>query len=170
MAIPSFGSDNNPNYQAIVRIIRNALRDGFSISQVVRAVADAIREYRRKQFMQYHKVKENNGRYYDVPATLSVKDPESEDFLLKSPGGELSESIEHCDLWLRRGKPYLMTTNPYFVSKDELKKLIEHCDKYDIDFQIDAESDYFPGQAIRILFKHGTITPGDATNHIDEKV
>ena len=124
MAIPSFGSDNNPNYQAIVRIIRNALRDGFSISQVVRAVADAIREYRRKQFMQYHKVKENNGRYYDVPATLSVKDPESEDFLLKSSGGELSESIEHCDLWLRRGKPYLMTTNPYFVSKDELKNLL----------------------------------------------
>jgi hypothetical protein len=48
------------------------------------------------------------------------------------------------------------------VTKKQLKSLIDHCDAYGIDFQIDAESCYYPGHAIRILFKKGHLSPYDA--------
>lgn len=79
--------------------------------------------------------------------------------------------LEHRDLWLdKEGKPYMLTTQPYFVSKDMLRDLIAHCDEHGIDFQIDAESFYFPGHTIRILFKKDHVSHYDAVAHEQQRI
>ncbi len=60
--------------------------------------------------------------------------------------------LDHSVLWQQRGKLLYLTSEPYYVTKEQLRHLIAHCDAYGIDFQIDAESCYYPGHAIRILF------------------
>ena len=56
----------------------------------------------------------------------------------------------------------LITSEPHSISKEHLKALIEHCDEYDIDLQIDAQSLSYSGNVIRILFKKGQVRLQDA--------
>lgn len=101
---------------------------------------------RLSEFQRDNEVKES--RQYssvEVPGVLAGKRIESYD--------TYEIGLDHTTLWQQGGKPKLLVTQPYQISKDQLKKLIEHCDQYGIDFSIDARSFYFPGSTIRIVFK-----------------
>ncbi|MEO6892837.1 MAG: hypothetical protein ABI324_27965, partial [Ktedonobacteraceae bacterium] len=79
---------------------------------------------------------------------------------------QIGAAFDHVTFWQDRGDLRYLTAEPSSVRKDTLKRVIALCDRHDIDFQIDAESCFAPGQTIRLLFKRGTITPYDATAHL----
>ncbi len=147
--------------QRLRRSIKEALEDkDVGINYIVRTVAHVIAETRKKQFIAAHKVRESHPcAYAPVPSVLAGKRPQEGAHVL-------GIGLDHDSLWNKDGKPYLFTSEPYYIRKDELKSLITYCDQYDIDFQIDAESMYFPGHTIRILFKKGEVSSYDATIHM----
>lgn len=179
MARPSFEDIENCQVQEIQsfsqqvkRMLKKHLRGLTGTNLIMRIVANSTWEHRRKQFMEAHKVKPWNWlttekSLYVDPSVLNLSVWNEETDQERHNPKDRAECLDHIDVWLKSGKPHLMTSQPYFVSKEDLKVLIEYCDKYDIDFQIDAESFYFPGHTIRILFKKGHVSPYDACAHED---
>ena len=151
--------------QKLRRSAKQALEDEEAgIWDIVRVIAYVIAKTREKQFITAHEVKESHPyAYAKVPSVLAGKRPQE-------GGRALGIGLDHNSLWNKDGKPYLFTSEPYYIQKDELKSLIEHCDQHDIDFQIDAESMYYPGHTIRILFKKGEVSSYDATIHMSQEV
>lgn len=184
----------------VKKLLRKCFGRSKSVNLIMRIVADSTWEHRRKQFAKAHKVVAeedlydedggafNEERYrwlqngYLSTGLPSILDPvlytEDKEAAKKRYERDMyaddnldSRVLEHYDLWLKEdGTPHFLTTQPYYVSKDMLRDLITHCDKYGIDFQIDAESFYFPGHTIRILFKKGEISPYDACAHEKQDV
>jgi hypothetical protein len=100
-------------------------------------------------------VKESRtAKYSRYPSALAGEDTSGE----RQP----DMGLDHSVLWQQQGKLLYLTSEPYYVMKEQLRHLIALCDAHGIDFQIDAESCYYPGHAIRILFKEGHVSQYDA--------
>jgi hypothetical protein len=163
--------------QQVKRILKKHLHGLTGTNLIMRIVANSTWEHRRKQFMEAHKVRPWNWATNKEEKCLNV-DPSilnpsvwNEETKQERHNPEYrSECLDHIDVWLKGKNPHLMTSQPYYVTKEDLKMLIAYCDKYDIDFQIDAESFYFPGHTIRILFKKGHVSPYDACAHEDTTI
>lgn len=177
MSEPDFGiekMDRGRNEYRLFAYVRKML-NRLSMQEVIRTIAAVLWKARRAQFIKAHKVVE--GAYWDRdlyrhPSILNTQVFDGE-ILEDDPIMDEDyngECLDHSEIWEKDGKPYLMTSQPYQVSKDDLRKLIAHCDAYDIDFQIDADSFYFPGGTIRILFKKERITRHIATKHQHQRV
>ncbi len=175
--LSDIAESKNPIIRALVATIKQAL---YSVNHlgikgpnlIMRTVAYSTWEYRRKQFMKAHKVKSLSLLLVEdksLRAIPSILDQSVWNEKIDQ-GRDRVGCMDHVDVWFKNKKPYLMTSQPYCVSKSDLRDLIAHCDKYDIDFQIDAESFYFPGHTIRILFKKGYVSPYDAIAHEDQSI
>jgi hypothetical protein len=58
---------------------------------------------------------------------------------------------EHPQCFNRGGKPSFLALHPYHrLTSDELAKIIDWCKQVGLEFQIDADSDYFPGVTLRV--------------------
>jgi len=125
----------------------------IGLKKVIRAIGHALKEYRLAQFVTAFNLKLKSC-WYDrnddnVDALLDIR----------------ALRLDHPRSWFQDGKSHYLTSEPYYATKDELRRLIQVCDKKGIDFQIDAESMYFPGHTIRILFKKGEMYMADVLNH-----
>lgn len=155
MAKADFGSlmMQDEDVGTLIHIIKNVL-NRYGAFFTMRIVASVLAPYKRRRFEEKLEVKESRTmKFAGIPSDLTLKDIDSYDNI---------EGLDHTILWQQHGKLRYLTSEPYFVSKADLKSLIVHCDAHGIDFQIDAESCYYPGHTIRILFKKGIITPYDA--------
>lgn len=125
--------------------------------RVMRMVAEVLWRYKRQKFEERLEVKESRTQVYDtIPASLAgVKDVDLDEDYGRDMG------MDHPILWQQQGKLKYLTWEPYYIGKEQLTRLIRHCDKYGIDFQVDAETSYYPGHSIRILFKKGTVSQYD---------
>lgn len=161
---PSFGPDVESPQDIAVRELRNAISVVFmkyGAWFVMKVVASILAPYRRYLYEETFRVKESKTmNYFSIPASLRNK--KIEDF-------PALRSLQKAALWRQTGESgfFSLTSHPYYVSKEDMKKLIAHCDEYDIDFQVDAESYYWPGHTIRFLFKTDEVTKYDATAQID---
>lgn len=159
MVTPDFkdvATSDNPNVQSLYQTAKALTQEPDGSAWVIRAIAAALRGVRKKAFIAAHQVKESQ-IFARIPSVLAGKRPESI---------EMREwGFENTTLWVKEGKPYLLTSEPSQVSKDQLRALIAHCDEYGVDFQIDAESMDYPGKSLRILFKQGVVTPDIAKAH-----
>jgi len=170
MAKADFGdiwieASQDSDIRALIRALRVALVK-HGVMFTTRIFAAVIAPYKREKFEKRLQVKESRTmRFAGVPsdlagvqANLTYKQEE----LLR----EIGRGLDHKILWQRHSKLLYLTSDTYYVGKDELRHLIEYCDTCGIDFQIDAESCYYPGHTIRILFKKGNVTPRDATDQL----
>lgn len=122
----------------------------------MRMVAFILAPYKRKRFESQLEVKEYCGdKFLEDPASLVGKEP-----AIHTPRGR-DRGMDHAILWQRQGKLISLTSEPYYVKKEQMKALVVYCDEYGIDFQIDAESCYYPGHTIRILFKKDFVSKYD---------
>lgn len=167
MATPDFLDIERDTDPAVVAL-RSAVREALShlpVDRILRIVASVIWRKRRENFVKGHAVSEigGMGQFVMVPGSLASQSHDPAEF-----PHHTRMALDHRTAWRRNGKPCLVISEPYFASKDELRELIAYCDTYGIDFQVDAESMYYPGHAIRILFKKGRVAPSDATAHEDD--
>lgn len=51
---------------------------------------------------------------------------------------------DHAKLWIRDGKPFSFTFEPYHLRKNVLKELIIFCEDHGLDFEISNSSMHFP--------------------------
>ena len=120
-----------------------------------RIFAFVLASYKRNRFEEMLSVKESRtAKYSGYPSALVGEDTSGE----RQP----DMGLDHSVLWQQHGKLQYLTSEPYYVTKEQLRHLIAHCHAYGIDFQIDAESCYYPGHAIRMLFKKGYVSQYDA--------
>jgi hypothetical protein len=147
--------------KALVEQLKRVIKT-YGVSETMRIVASLLSIFRRKNFIKAHELSEAQQPFPRVPSVLANKAGEA--------GNSHHVRVDHVSLWKKNNRPYFFTSEPYFMSKKDMKDLIAHCDEFDIDFQVDAESFYYPGHCIRILFKRGTLTPNDATAHEDVDV
>lgn len=131
--------------------------------RVMRVVAEVLWRYKRQKFEERLGVKESRTQVYGmIPASLAgVKDVDLYEDYVQEMG------MDHPILWQQAGRLKYLTWEPYYISKESLKHLVAHCEKYGIDFQIDAETCYYPGHSIRILFKKGQIYQHDVLQQMN---
>src|SRR5699024_1940126 len=60
---------------------------------------------------------------------------------------------DHARLWNKDGKPFSYTSEPYNLSKNDMKKLMDHCEKYGLDFHISNNSFHYPAGTLFIEIK-----------------
>ncbi len=63
-------------------------------------------------------------------------------------------NFDHPDLWLKDGKPYMFTSQPYRITKDFLEIARNICVEHDLEMTIDArEAWYMPGRTVLVAFR-----------------
>lgn len=126
----------------------------------MRIVAKVLSPYKMRKFEKAFSVHAyRGGKWRSIPSDLTGKDIEEDPDL----------HLDHRELWMKDGKAFCLTSEPYYINKKALKRLIEHCDMYGIDFQIDAESFYYPGHTVRILFKKDYVSRHDAMAQMEDE-
>lgn len=61
---------------------------------------------------------------------------------------------DHCDLWLKDGKPYCYTSQPYHLYDRDMRDIIKMCDEYDLTVHVSAlESWHYPGGTMMMVWK-----------------
>src|SRR5229473_1587524 len=127
--------------ETLIQALKNVVWK-YGAFLTTRIFAFVLASYKRNRFEEMLSVKESRtAKYSGYPSALTGKDTSDE----RQP----DMGLDHSVLWQQHGKLQYLTSEPYFVTKEQLKHLIAHCDSYGIDFQIDAESCYYPGHAIR---------------------
>lgn len=64
---------------------------------------------------------------------------------------------DHADLWIKNGKPAVYTFQPYGLSYDTLKKLLDFCERWGLEVHIDTwPAGHFPGSVLWV-----EVTPKD---------
>ena len=148
---------------SLVDMLRKVLGK-YGAFRTMRIVACVLAPYKRRRFEEKLEVKESRTwKYAGFPCDLIGKEIDI-DLSRKDMG------LDHTVLWQQKGKLLYLTSESYYVSKKELANLIEHCNQYGIDFQIDAESCYYPGHAIRILFKKDYVSQYDAMQQLTGEI
>ncbi|HLZ56083.1 MAG TPA: hypothetical protein VKR06_03980 [Ktedonosporobacter sp.] len=147
--------------EELVQALRKILLK-YGAFLTTRIFAGVLAPYKRRNFEDRLQVEEEHLPIFECPPSELVRQrPDvADDFD--------AMGLDHTILWKRDGQRLYLTSEPYFVGKEQLKALIAHCDEYGIDFQIDAESCYYPGHTIRILCKKDCIEPYDALQQMNE--
>ncbi len=171
MTRASFGdtwreAEDDSDIRALIRALRNVLSKHGTLF-TTRIFAMVIAPYKRERFEKGLHVKESRTtRFAGIPSDLAGVQDINLTYEQEEVLGKVDRGLDHRTLWQSGGKLLYLTSEPYHVEKDEMKHLIEYCDMFGVDFQIDAESCYYPGHTIRILFKKGNVTPRDATDQL----
>src|SRR5258705_482563 len=125
--------------EALIQALKKVLRK-YGAFLTTRIFAFVLAPYKRNKFEEMLSVKESRTtKYSRYPSALAGEDTSGE----RQPDMELDHSV----LWQQQGKLLYLTSEPYYVMKEQLRHLIALCDAHGIDFQIDAESCYYPGHA-----------------------
>jgi hypothetical protein len=153
MAKADFGL-NEYSEDKDVRTLLDALKTVLArhgIMETIAIVASVLAPFKRNDFERSYQLKETGTKKVKVPAALTGK---------SGPHLGYVEGIEHASFWEHQGQITYLTSEPYSISKDDLKSLIEHCDEHDIDFRLDGDTIYYPGRTFRIIFwKEGITHP-----------
>lgn len=160
-------AESDSDIRAFIRALKQVLSShGAWIT--TRIFAAVLAPYKRDRFEKKLQVRESRtARFMGIPSDLAGVQDINLTYKQDEVFRKIHRGLDHKTLWQHSGKLRYLTSEPYHVSKDELRYLIEYCDMFGIDFQIDAESCYYPGHTIRILFKKGSITPYDAMKHLE---
>lgn len=59
-------------------------------------------------------------------------------------------SGDHVSLWNQDSKTRLMVWHPYGIIHNDVRRLVEYCDRLGFEFSIDAHSFYYPNSALEI--------------------
>lgn len=59
---------------------------------------------------------------------------------------------DHTDVWIRQGKPYCITTQPYSLSSEKLKDMLEFCEEWGLEFTVSGLSWHYPGWTSLVIF------------------
>lgn len=57
---------------------------------------------------------------------------------------------DHYNLWLREGKPFLYTSEPYGLLMEDVEEMLAVCKAHGLTFDISAGSFYFPGATLLV--------------------
>ncbi len=148
-------ANKDVDVQTLITLLKMLLRK-YGMRYTMRVVACVLAPYKRQRFEGELQVREYQGQKSSrIPSTLTGKSAAELDVDLDRQARRV---LDHKILWQQKGKLMYLTAEPYDANKNELRGLIEYCDTYDIDFQIDAYSIYYPGRTICIFFKKASIT------------
>lgn len=106
------------------------------------ASAEVLGDVILSEFIAREKVKLSGGRC--SPLRLIEKHPryDSEDFYF--PGDD------HGTLWIKKGKPHTYVTQPYPFGEGKMKKMVEYCERYNLNVTVKATSWHFHGATLRL--------------------
>lgn len=66
------------------------------------------------------------------------------------------EGIDHFSLWNRKGKPFVYVSQPYGVSLDDMKSIVQVCEAHGLVASIDAHSWWYPDSTVLVeIHKEG---------------
>ena len=113
---------------------------------VNRAFADAVAVARQKRFVDVKGVTEGGDGHacvYRLTGKDCPKEPSHRDL----PAGE------HVTEWVKDGQTVSITSHPYGISYEELKQIVEFCERYGLEAFIDARTAWrFPGWALKVEY------------------
>lgn len=96
--------------------------EGLGVAK--RVYATATSQKYEKEWIEKHKVKPTRGdiciaRLINKHCTLE---------------NSVGFYFDHAQLWLKDGKPYIFTFQPYELDNKRMKQLVEYCEKYGLEF------------------------------------
>lgn len=108
--------------KALKKLIRE-----FGEGAANQAFSTAVAQERRQTFCCGHQVKQLN--FGSCIEKLKGKRP---------PVSKIPPASDHLTLWGKGGKPSLLASQPYKLSLDDLRQIVEHCDDLNLDVEIGA--------------------------------
>lgn len=62
----------------------------------------------------------------------------------------LPPEADHCSLWNKDGRPEILLSEPYPISLNKVRAMVEFADQHGLCFHIHADGFWFPSQTLRI--------------------
>ncbi|MFJ8065824.1 hypothetical protein ACIQYS_14435 [Psychrobacillus sp. NPDC096426] len=132
-------------YFAAYNALNELMKVESGIDLVGRCYSDVIHKERENIFMQRMGVKKTKGV---ASAKRLVGKRGNIDLLIdKVPGSD------HSNLWIKDGKPYSFTIEPYTLGKKTLEELIDYCGENGLDFNISNHSFHNPAGTFLVEIK-----------------
>lgn len=108
------------------------------------AYSETVREKEKQYFIQSYKLKESKGRICIHRLTGKKCTHNLVDCI--PPGSD------HSHLWLKNGKPYMFTSQPYSLEHKELVMLIDYCNKNGLHLHITGMKQWHcPGKVFTVM-------------------
>ena len=112
---------------------------------VRRACADATWEDNKKSFVKSKGLREAKSQSIE---RLIGKHSKS---LLESPSPAVLPGDDHPSLWLKNGKPHVYISQPYELSIEDLKELVEFCERHSLNLHVSTwPAWHFPGSVLNV--------------------
>jgi excisionase family DNA binding protein len=145
--VRSFSDHPSEIYLLVVETIRTLMaKEGLDAAY--RAFSEAAWKRIREEVM--HGFKPKGLAHICVQRLLGKKRcPDSYEHPCNSPD---MPGRDHLSEWVQDGKTSKIVSQPYNLSYETLKELVEYCEKRGLRADISAESWHFPGKTIRVDF------------------
>jgi hypothetical protein len=131
--------------EAVRALERLVEEEGLDTAE--RAFATAAWEKRREAFAKRLRVKPTAGH---VCLNRLVKGHCKGTGLMFPKCFWLPVANDHVSLWLRDGEPHVYVSQPYGLTLNDMRALVEFCDAHGLDAAVTAGSWHFPGETLLI--------------------
>lgn len=141
----TFMSNPSNAYKKLVTSIQQLMKEE-GLDSVIRAYAEATCERHQEQYIKKYGLKASNS--HACIGRLINKRCSTDGVPCRLPGGD------HVSLWLKDGKPEVYISQPYHLSLDNMRAIVEFCDRYRLTVDISTwPSWHFPGAVLTVEVK-----------------
>lgn len=135
-------------YQKAVRCVAELIEaEGLDVAE--RAVAEALATPRSEAFVKRYGVSLSQG----AACLKRLTGGKHIGTVEHAIGAECrAPSADHDTLWLKGGKPHIYMSEPYSLGLKAIGKMHEVATALGLDVRVTADSPYFPGRTLQVLF------------------
>lgn len=132
-------------WEQIVEVNKNIseLLKITDLDTVERCISSAIFSEREKLYMELNGVKRSKAQGCGIHRLIGKPCSAG----CRTIGGD------HEKLWIKDGKPYSLTSEPYVLNNKTLEELIYFCNENNLQFNITNDSFHFPTSTLFVEFK-----------------
>jgi hypothetical protein len=143
--------NRTPEYEAAIAALKKLISPNGDTNMATRAFAEAVCHYTMKKWAELRGLKKAGGH------------PCINRLLGKRCNGWGDEPCfppysDHLTMWNRDGRPYCLVSQPYGLTNEQVKEILNFCKDKGLTIDIDTwPAWHFPGRVLHVLFRraHG---------------
>lgn len=163
----TFRDKRTPLFETALKAIRE-LQEAEGAGAVEDVCAEASSPLKQAAFLSREKVKRREANHV-CPDRLKGAKRCSGDWRTDGTHERMPGS-DHIDEWTKDGETYAITSQPYGLSYDDLKKIVVYCESNSLQAEIRAGSWHFPGRTLLLKYERAKLDSDKSARYLEGNI